>query len=105
MKKLLISLLAIFAAVSASAQYNYPNSGNNDVLLPAMRNTINGRTEIYIPQVNGYNVYKADLHAHTIYSDGRITPGHRVRESWSDGLDILAIADHISDEVIPQPQP
>ena len=95
MKKLLISLLAIFAAVGASAQYNYPNSGNNDVLLPAMRNTINGRTEIYIPQVNGYNVYKADLHAHTIYSDGRITPGHRVREAWRDGLDILAIADHM----------
>ena len=95
MKRLLISLLAIFAAVSASAQYNYPNSGNNDVLLPAMRNTINGRREIYIPQVNGYNVYKADLHAHTIYSDGRITPGHRVREAWRDGLDILAIADHM----------
>ena len=95
MKRLLISLLAIFAAVGASAQYNYPNSGNNDVLLPAMRNTINGRTEIYIPQVNGYNVYKADLHAHTIYSDGRITPGHRVREAWRDGLDILAIADHM----------
>lgn len=95
MKKLLISLLAIFAAFGASAQYNYPNSGNNDVLLPAMRNTINGRTEIYIPQVNGYNVYKADLHAHTIYSDGRITPGHRVREAWRDGLDILAIADHM----------
>ena len=95
MKRLLISLLAICAAVSASAQYNYPNPGNNDVLLPAMRNTIGGRTEIYIPQVNGYNVYKADLHTHTIYSDGRITPEHRVKEAWLDGLDILAIADHM----------
>lgn len=95
MKRLLISLLAIFAAVGASAQYNYPDPDNNDILLPAMRNTRNGRTEIFIPQVNGYNVYKADLHTHTIYSDGRITPGHRVREAWRDGLDILAIADHM----------
>ena len=95
MKKLLISLLAIFTAFSASAQYNYQSPGSSDVLLPAMRNTINGRTEIYIPQVNGYNVYKADLHCHTICSDGRVTPGHRVREAWRDGLDVMAIADHM----------
>ena len=31
MRKLLISLLAIFATVGAFAQYNYLNSGNNDV--------------------------------------------------------------------------
>lgn len=64
-------------------------------MYPAMRNTINGRTEIIIPQVNGYNVYKADLHVHTICSDGRMTPGHRVKEAWRDGLDIMAIADHM----------
>ena len=95
MNRLFFTLLTILTAVSASAQYNYPHSGNNDILLPAMRNTINGRTEIFIPQVNGYNVYKADLHTHTICSDGRITPGQRVREAWQDGLDILAIADHM----------
>ena len=95
MNQLVISLLAIFATVSASAQYNYSNHGNEDVLLPAMRNTINGRREIFIPQVNGYNVYKADLHVHTICSDGRVTPGHRVKEAWRDGLDIMAIADHM----------
>ena len=95
MNRLFLTLLTILTAVSASAQYNYPHSGNNDILLPAMRNTINGRTEIFIPQVNGYNVYKADLHTHTICSDGRITPEQRVREAWQDGLDILAIADHM----------
>ena len=26
---------------------------------------------LHIPQVNGYNVYKADLHTHTIFSDGQ----------------------------------
>ena len=53
------------------------------------------RQEIIIPQILGYNVYKADLHTHTIYSDGNVTPELRVKEAWQDGLDILAITDHI----------
>ncbi|MBO5961871.1 MAG: histidinol-phosphatase [Alistipes sp.] len=53
------------------------------------------RNEIYIPKVMGYNVYKADLHTHTIYSDGDITPALRVNEAWCDGLDIIAITDHM----------
>ena len=53
------------------------------------------RTNIVIPQVNGYNVYKAELHCHTIYSDGQVTPTWRVREAWLDGLDIIAITDHL----------
>lgn len=54
-----------------------------------------GRTEIILPQVNGYNVYKADLHLHSIYSDGEVTPALRVMEAWQDGLDIIAITDHM----------
>lgn len=95
MNRLLISLLAIFSAVSASAQYTYPDAYGTDIQYPAMRNTVNGRKEIVIPQVNGYNVYKADLHVHTICSDGRVTPGYRVKEAWRNGLDIMAIADHL----------
>ena len=54
-----------------------------------------GRIEIIIPQVNGLNVYKADLHIHTIYSDGEVTPDMRVVEAWQDGLDVIAITDHM----------
>ena len=52
------------------------------------------RTEIILPQVNGYNVYKGDFHIHTVYSDGVVTPSTRVNEAWLDGLDIIAITDH-----------
>lgn len=52
------------------------------------------RTEIILPEVNGYNCYKADLHIHTSYSDGRVSPKGRVLEAWYDGLDIIAITDH-----------
>lgn len=57
--------------------------------------TEQARTEIIIPQVNGMNVYKADLHVHTIFSDGGVTPDMRVLEAWYDGLDVIAITDHM----------
>ena len=53
------------------------------------------RTEIILPKVKGFNCYKADLHVHTSYSDGAVTPAGRVNEAWYDGLDILAITDHL----------
>ena len=55
----------------------------------------NRRTEIILPQVKGFNCYKADLHIHTSYSDGAVTPAGRVNEAWYDGLDIIAITDHL----------
>ena len=67
--------------------------------LPAQVNICNEspirRTEIILPQVKGFNCYKADLHVHTSYSDGAVTPAGRVNEAWYDGLDILAITDHL----------
>lgn len=53
------------------------------------------RHEIFLPKVNGYNVYKADLHIHSIYSDGHVTPDGRVTEAWYDGLDIIAMTEHL----------
>ena len=53
------------------------------------------RTEIILPQVNGLNVYKADLNTHSIYSDAELTPEERVKEAWFDGLDIFAMTDHV----------
>ena len=53
------------------------------------------RREIILPTIDGYRLYKADFHTHTIYSDGDVTPRQRVREAWYDGLDIVAITDHL----------
>ena len=58
-------------------------------------NKIPWRHQFVLPQVDGLNCYTAELHAHTIFSDGEITPEERVKEAWIDGLDILAITDHI----------
>lgn len=53
------------------------------------------RVEIILPKVNGLNIYKADLHSHSIYSDASLTPEQRVKEAWLDGLDIFSMTDHI----------
>ena len=48
-----------------------------------------------LPVVNGYNIYLADLHTHSVYSDGSVLPKFRIAEAWQDGLDIIAITEHI----------
>ena len=95
MKKILLSILAVFAALGANAQYTYQDAKNQDMLRHSLRNGVKARKEIVIPQVNGYNVYKADLHTHSIYSDAQTTPEWRVTEAWYDGLDIIAITEHL----------
>ena len=94
MKKTLIvsALLAVSATVSA--QEFFQDYKNSEMLRPCGYQA-DHRKEIVLPQVNGYNVYKADLHAHTVFSDGQVMPELRVREAWKDGLDVIAITDHI----------
>ena len=53
------------------------------------------RTEINIPNIPGFYTLKADLHMHTVFSDGEVWPTVRVDEAWRDGLDIIAITDHL----------
>ena len=92
MKTLKLSLLILLvSAFSASAQIKESILRHK----PGVIGDKGVRNEIYIPQVMGYNVYKADLHTHTIYSDGDMTPALRVNEAWCDGLDIIAITDHM----------
>ncbi|MEG0518400.1 MAG: PHP domain-containing protein [Bacteroidales bacterium] len=53
------------------------------------------RKEIIIPKIGPYTVLKGDFHIHTMFSDGLVWPTYRIDEAWSDGLDVLAITDHI----------
>jgi len=53
------------------------------------------REEIKIPDIPGYITLKCDLHMHTVFSDELVWPTVRVDEAWSEGLDAIAITDHI----------
>ena len=92
-----IATFAIVAAsiFTASAQsIYYQDATNVDMARHTLRNEVL-RREFVLPEVNGYKVLKADLHSHTIYSDGNVTPEYRVREAWVDGLDVLAVTEHV----------
>lgn len=54
-----------------------------------------GRHEIAFPDIPGLRTLKCDLHMHTVFSDGKVWPTVRVDEAWRQGLDAIAITDHI----------
>ena len=86
--------LVLAAIIPAGAQYHYQDAKNVEMLRHSEYRTP-VRKEMFIPQVCGYNVYKSDLHTHSVYSDGQVTPMYRVREAWLDGLDVIAVTEHI----------
>lgn len=48
-----------------------------------------------IPDTKEYKVLKCDLHLHTVMSDGLVWPTVRVDEAAAEGLDAIAITDHL----------
>ena len=53
------------------------------------------RNEIQIPDIPGFKTLKCDFHMHTVFSDGLVWPTVRVSEAYAQGLDAIAITDHI----------
>jgi len=48
-----------------------------------------------LPDIPGYKTLKGDFHIHTVFSDGEVWPTFRVDEAVREGLDVIAITDHI----------
>lgn len=55
-----------------------------------------------IPDIPGYVTLKCDFHMHTVFSDGNVWPTERIEEASRDGLDAIAITDHL--EYLPKKQ-
>jgi predicted metal-dependent phosphoesterase TrpH len=89
MNKLLF-LAVCCSVLSANAQLR-----NNDVYKEIEMDRFNIRDIIHIPDFGGYKTLKCDLHTHTVFSDGSVWPDVRVNEAWREGLDAIAITDHI----------
>lgn len=53
------------------------------------------RTEVPFPDLPGLVTLRCDFHSHTVFSDGSVWPIVRVEEAWRDGLDAIALTDHI----------
>ena len=55
----------------------------------------NSRPNIIVPNIGDFTTLKGDFHMHTVFSDGNLWPTVRVQEAWVDGLDVIAITDHV----------
>ncbi|HXK62119.1 MAG TPA: Sb-PDE family phosphodiesterase [Acidobacteriota bacterium] len=63
--------------------------------MPVGGQIIPARSPINIPDIPGYLTLKCDFHTHTVFSDGNVWPSVRAEEAWREGLDAIAITDHI----------
>ena len=88
MKRISIIILALVMGITPLFAQKNPD-------LRYLPKQVPQRAELILPQIKGYNIYKADLHCHTFYSDGDVSAKGRVTEAYYDGLDIIAITDHI----------
>ncbi|WP_420387563.1 Sb-PDE family phosphodiesterase [Roseivirga sp.] len=79
MKKLTLTLLLLFVTLLGFGQNH---------------NHAFGR-KINFPNVEGYVTLKADLHIHTVFSDGSVWPDIRVQEAIRDGLDVISLTEHL----------
>ena len=50
---------------------------------------------IHYPNLNNFVTLSADLHTHSVFSDGKVWPSIRVQEALKDNLDIIAITEHL----------
>ena len=90
MKKVKIILALLISVVTlANAQ-----TDNGVMRMDEFRNP-KKRKIIQIPGFGGYQTLKCDFHMHTVFSDGLVWPTIRLQEVWQEGLDVMAISDHI----------
>ena len=75
-----------------------PDGDPNTSLTVSMREIIGTgppKRQITVPDVGEFRVLKGDFHIHTLCSDGLVWPSERVVEADGNGLDVIAITDHI----------
>lgn len=75
-----LALLLALAAGMSAATTPYP---------------VFGARRIKFPDVPGYLTLKCDFHIHTVFSDGKVWPNMRVEEALREGLDVIALTDHL----------
>ena len=88
-KLLTLSLLIGFTFLVQAQEISNGVMHLNELRKPTYREIIN------IPEVNGYQVLKCDFHTHTVFSDGLVWPNIRAQEAWEEGLDAIALTEHV----------
>jgi len=74
-----ISIIIIAISQIAISQHNHLKTGRS----------------ISFPNIKGYSTLICDLHTHSVFSDGSVWPNIRIAEAQKDGLDAIAVTEHI----------
>ncbi len=53
------------------------------------------KNSLKLPAIPEYELLKCDFHMHTVFSDGMVWPTTRVLEAYQEGLDAIALTEHI----------
>jgi 3',5'-nucleoside bisphosphate phosphatase len=53
------------------------------------------RQPLPVPDIPGFRTLKGDFHLHSVFSDGNVWPTVHVQEAWRDGLDVIALTEHV----------
>tara|TARA_B100000902_G_scaffold327698_1_gene323379 strand:- start:16 stop:1158 length:1143 start_codon:yes stop_codon:yes gene_type:complete len=77
MKKYLLTITIFFELVFGQHAHSHSNR------------------KISFPDIKGFKTLSCDLHTHTVFSDGSVWPSIRVAEAKKDGLDAIAVTEHI----------
>ncbi len=94
MKKILLTIAALACIVSmAEAKRNAIPDADR---IKFGTKFSPSRRIVTIPNIEGYITLKGDFHLHTVYADAHVSPAQRVREAWYDGLDVIAMTEHIA---------
>ncbi len=64
-------------------------------LLVAQNHSHLGAKAFSYPNIEGYVTLKADLHTHTVFSDGNVWPTIRVQEALRENLDAISLTEHL----------
>ena len=81
-----VSILVLFLATPASLY------GQDCESVPTI---LDQRRLIQFPDTSNYKTIVLDPHTHSVFSDGYVWPCIRVEEALRDGLDALAITEHL----------
>ena len=84
--RILTLVVLLSASLFSSSSYGHGSSGKSKE---------QNERSIVFPNTEEYLTLVTDLHTHSVFSDGHVWPKIRVGEALRDGLDGLAITEHL----------
>ncbi len=64
-------------------------------IVPQVKLSAQTQRKIEFPDLPDYQTLISDLHQHTVFSDGSVWPDIRVKEALFDGVDVIALTEHL----------